>query len=87
MRLSDQIILKINNDCKTSIPLGTKIKYLNPSLNQQARGMMMWVFENPYSHYGSSIGVKELLKKDNLKISAVYNGLNSFVAVGIKEIL
>lgn len=78
MKLSDKFILKCNEDTGTSIPLGTKIKYLKPSINQQARGMMMWVFDHPFTHLGSSVGVKELLKKNKLSRS---------VGVGIIEIL
>lgn len=87
MKISDKFIEKCNKDLRMNIPLGTKLKYLNPTINQQSRGMMMWVFDDSvYSGWGSSLGIKELLKKDKLEISTAYSGLSS-VAVGIREIL
>lgn len=85
MKISDKFIEKCNKDLRTQIPLGTKLKYLNPTINQQARGMMMWVFDHYYYQgFGSSVGIKELLKRDKLEISAAYNTLSCAVAVGVK---
>lgn len=37
MKLSDQLITRLNNELNIKVPVGTKIKYLNPTINQQAQ--------------------------------------------------
>ena len=86
MKLREKFIQKVNADLNIKIPIETKINYLKPSINQSARGMMMWVFDHPYSFYGSSVGIKELLKQDKLTGSASYSGLSS-VPISVTEIL
>lgn len=87
MKLTDQLISRLNNELGFTIPIGTKIHHINPTINQQSRGSFKWVFNSNYSNYGSSVGVRELLKRKKLSISYTRSGGLSVVARSLIEIL
>lgn len=82
MKLSDQLITRVNSELGLEIPLGTKLKYLNPTINQQARGSFMWVFDSAtYCRYGSTVGIRVLLKSNVLEKSySTHCGLSGLPA-------
>lgn len=86
MNITNKLIERLNNECRLDIPIGTKIRHVNPTLNQSARGSFKWFFTDNHCMVGSSMGVRELVKCKEIYISrAVGEMLDT--GIGFSEIL
>lgn len=66
---SDKLINRLNAKFNMGIPLGMKIRQLNPTRHQLSAGSFKWTFSDNFSMYGSTLSMRELLQAKELEIT------------------
>lgn len=66
---SDKLINRLNAELNMCIPLGMKIRQLNPTRHQLSAGSFKWTFSGNFSSYGSTLSIRELLQSKELEIT------------------
>lgn len=66
---SDKLINRLNAELNMGIPLGMKIRQLNPTRHQLSAGSFKWTFSDNFSLYGSTLSMRELLQAKELEIT------------------